>query len=329
MRNTVLGLLRGTQGEYISGEDISRGLDVSRTAVWKHIQNLRREGYVIDSNPRQGYRLRSTPDQLLPEEIMHGLGTKKLGCRIVHFASISSTNAEAKRLASLGAVEGTVVVAEAQTCGRGRLSRPWFSPDKGGIWFSIILRPSLHPTEAAKLTILGAVAVAKAIRETTGLAVEIKWPNDILFKGRKLVGILTELNAEMDAINYIVMGIGINVNVELDEFPEEIKNIASSLTREIGHDISRRLLLQAILEQLEQLYDQVIRQGFIPVFANWRTMNCTLNSEVNVVSANQQFTGLAVDIDADGALLVKKEDGVIERVLSGEVSVRRRWDYSS
>lgn len=326
MRNTVLGLLRGKQGEYVSGEDISRGLDVSRTAVWKHVQNLRQEGYVIDSNPRQGYRLISAPDQLWADEVIHGLRTKWLGRNVVHFSSIGSTNKEAKRLAAQEAVEGTVVVAESQTGGRGRLCRSWFSPGKGGIWFSVILRPKIHPTEAAKFTFLGAVAVAKAIREITGLQVEIKWPNDIHFKGRKLVGILTELSAEMDAINYIVMGIGINVNMDIEEFPVELQDVASTLKRETGSDISRRLLLQAILEELEQRYEEIRREGFATVFSTWRTMNCTLGFQVSVVTADQQFTGLAIDIDAEGALLVKKMDGLIERVLSGDVSIRRHYE---
>lgn len=323
MRNTVLGLLRDKQGEFVSGEDISKILDVSRTAIWKHIQNLRQDGYVIISNSRQGYKLTAIPDLLLPDEISYGLATKRIGRCIHYFTTIGSTNQEAKRIAAEGASEGTIVVAEAQTSGRGRMARAWFSPEKGGIWFSVILRPALHPTEAAKFTFMGAVAVARAIRKMTGLAAEIKWPNDIHFEGRKLVGILTELSAEMDAINYIVMGIGINVNVESNEFPPELQETASSLKRETGCDISRQGLLREILAQLEALYDQVMLQGFELVFAEWREMNCTLRHEVKVISSSQQFTGLALDIDNDGALLVKKANGEIEKVVSGDVSVRR------
>jgi BirA family transcriptional regulator, biotin operon repressor / biotin---[acetyl-CoA-carboxylase] ligase len=324
LRNTILELLRNNQGHFVSGEDMSRGQDVSRTAVWKHIQTLRSDGYIIESHPRQGYCLVSVPDVLLPGEIQNGLRTTHFGRKIYHFPTIGSTNQEAKRLAVEGAPHGTIVVAETQTSGKGRLARHWFSPAEGGIWFSVILRPGSPPTEAAKFTFLGAVAVAKAIRELTGLAVEIKWPNDIHYEGRKLVGILTELNAEMDAINYIVMGIGINVNVKLEEYPEELRKIVSSIQRELGQAVSRQKLLCMILEQMEYLYARALGEGFQSVFSAWRAMNCTLGYEVNVVSVNQEFTGTAVDIDEEGALLIKKTNGTLERVIAGDVSVRRR-----
>lgn len=324
MRNAILTVLRKNKGQFISGEEVSRGLDVSRTAVWKHIQSLRNEGYEIESNPRQGYCLVTVPDILTPQEIQCGLKTAFMGQRMHHFTTIGSTNQEAKRLAAEGAPEGTVVVAEAQSSGRGRLSREWFSPSQGGIWFSTILRPGLHPTQAPRFTFLGAVAVAQAIRELTGVGVEIKWPNDIHFEGRKLVGILTELNAEMDAINYIVMGIGINVNVDMEDFPVELRHIASSLKRETGHFVSRQKLLRKILEHMELLYTRVLSEGFSPIFESWRQLNCTLGFPVNVISIGSEFAGMAVDIDEEGALLVRKEDGSLERVISGDVSVRRR-----
>lgn len=323
-RNAVLSLLRGNEGAYISGEDISHMLDVSRTAVWKHIQALRREGYTIDSNPRQGYRLVNTPDLLLPNEVLNGLQTKCMGRKIHHFMTIGSTNQEAKRLASEGSPEGTIVIAETQTSGRGRLSRLWFSPESGGIWFSLILRPECQPVEAAKFTFLGAVAVANAIRSISGLAVEIKWPNDIYYQGRKLAGILTELNAELDAINFMVVGIGINVNIDRNVFPVEIQEIATSLKGETGREVSRQSLLRNILLQFEEVYDRIAVSGFGPIFTAWRRMNCTLGYEVDVSSSSQHFTGTAVDIDEEGALLIKKQDGTIERVVAGDVSIRRR-----
>lgn len=322
-RNAILDVLRANGGTFVSGEDISHMLDVSRTAVWKHIQGLRREGYIIDSNPRQGYKLTATPDLLLPKEILHGLQTSRLGRTIYHFMTIDSTNQEAKRLAADGAAEGTIVIAEQQTSGRGRMSRPWFSPATGGIWFSLILRPGVHPAQAAKFTFLGAVAVANAIRAVTGLAAEIKWPNDIHFQGRKLAGILTEMNAEMDAINFMVMGIGINVNIKTKDFPDDIREIATSLQRETTQNISRHVLLRNILQQLEALYNCIKADGFDPVFAAWRTMNCTLGHEISVSSANQQFIGMARDIDDEGALIVEKQGGGFERVIAGDISVRR------
>lgn len=324
MRNAILRLLRSNYGDFVSGEDISHMLEVSRTAVWKHIQALRNAGYVVDSNPRQGYRLTGVPDLLLPNEILSGLKTKYLGRTVHHFTTVDSTNLAAKRLAAEGASEGTVVVAEQQSCGRGRMARRWFSPASGGIWFSLILRPRIQPAEAAKYTFLGAVAIAKAIRATTGLAVEIKWPNDIHFQGRKLVGILTELNAEVDMINYIVMGIGINVNIDEQEFPDDLRGLVTSVQCETGREFSRQVLLCAVLQEFEILYEHVKNDGFNSVFKQWRDINCTLGYEVNVSSINQQFSGVAVDVDNEGALLVKRPNGVVERVLAGDVSVRRR-----
>lgn len=323
-RNAILNVLRKNEKAYVSGEDISHMLDVSRTAVWKHIQGLRREGYTVDANPRQGYRLVAIPDVLLPSEILCGLQTRCLGRSIYHFMTIGSTNQEAKRLAAEGAPEGTIVIAEKQTCGRGRLSRPWFSPETGGIWFSLILRPEVPPVEAAKFTFLGAVAVTYAIRAVTGLAVEIKWPNDIYFQGRKLAGILTELNAELDAINFIVMGIGINVNIDQTAFPADIRKTATSLRQEMSQPVSRHILLRNILQQFEVLYDCVKVDGFGSVWEAWRDMNCTLGAEVSVSSPNQQFMGRAVDIDNEGALIIERQDGTRERVVAGDVSVRRR-----
>lgn len=324
MRDAILSILRANEGAYISGEDVSRLMNVSRTAIWKHIQGLRRDGYIIDSNPRRGYRLMAVPDLLLASEILNGLQTRHIGRIIHHFMTTGSTNQEAKRLANEGAAEGTIVIAEQQTCGRGRMARPWFSPETGGIWFSLILRPGVNPAEAAKFTFLGAVAVTNAIRAVTGLAVEIKWPNDIHFQGRKLTGILTEMNAELDAINFIVMGIGINVNIDVVAFPVDIQATVTSLQREIGQKISRCMLLRNILQQFEILYDRVKAEGFAPVLTAWRSMNCTLGYEVSVSSVNQQFVGVAIDIDDEGALLIEKQDGAIERVIAGDVSVRRR-----
>lgn len=319
----VLDLLRHGACEYVSGEQISQMMDVSRTAVWKYIQALRREGYNIESNPRQGYRLVAAPDLLLPQEILNGLQTKCIGRTIHHFMTIGSTNQAAKLLAANGEPEGAIVIAEQQTEGRGRLARSWFSPETGGIWFSLILRPAVQPADAAKFTFLGAVAVGNAIRAVTGLPAEIKWPNDIHFQGRKLAGILTELSAELDAINHIVMGIGINVNIDADLFPADIRNIATSLQGETGQAISRQQLLRKILEEFETLYDEVKARGFGSVFTAWRGMNCTLGREVSVLSVSQQIEGTAVDIDEEGALIIQKQDGTRERVVAGDVTVRR------
>lgn len=323
MRERVLTLLRQHPHNFVSGEDISRALAVSRTAIWKHIQSLRQDGYVIDSHPKLGYALRGTPDRLLPEEIRWGLDTEVLGREIHYFPAISSTNNEAKQLAAAGCPEGTIVVADEQRQGRGRLARGWFSPPRGGIWLSVVLRPPFTPREAPKCTLMAAVAVARALRAETGLEVEIKWPNDIMYQGRKMVGILTELSAEMDAINFIVLGLGINANIPTDAFPSELAAIATSPQAELGRAISRIALLQRVLRELEAHYFLVRQQGFDPVLTLWRQLSCTLGRQVDCFAPDRTFSGVAVDIDCDGALIVQG-DGFTERVVAGDVSVRNK-----
>jgi len=322
MRTRILEILRKNPIEYLSGEEISRQLSVSRTAIWKHMQTLKQAGYEIEAHPRRGYRLKSLPDLLLPDEIRATLSTKKLGQgEIYYFSEIDSTNNEAKKQANLGCPEGSIVLSETQNQGRGRLSRNWFSPTGKGISLSVVLRPPFYPYDAPKCTLLAAVAVTKAIRNITGVECGIKWPNDILYQGKKIVGILTEMSAEIDAINYVVIGMGINVNIAEQEFPAELRNIATSLSIVAGHDVSRLPLLCAILTQLEQAYEDVIQHGFAGMLAEWRELSVTLGENVNVVGIGQEFSGMAVDIDNDGALLVQTDVG-IEKVLAGDVSIR-------
>ena len=322
MRSSILDLLRGAGEEYISGEEIANRLGVSRTAVWKHIKELREAGYEIVSHSRSGYSLREAPDILLPNEIKNGLHTQCIGQHIVYQESIDSTNIRAKQLAAEGAPEGTVVVAEEQGTGRGRLERSFFSPKGKGIWFSVILRPEFTPQEAPKCTLLAAVAVAMAM-ERFGLKAGIKWPNDILYEGKKLVGILTEMNAEIDRINYVVIGTGINVNIMPEDFPEDIRTAATSLAIMKGEKLPRVKFFQAVLESMEELYDVVRRQGFVPVMQKWKHYTITLGQEVNVIGIgrNESFSGIAADIDEEGALLVDTETGR-RRVLAGDVSIR-------
>ena len=322
MRSSILELLRNAGGNYVSGEEIAVQLGVSRTAVWKHIQELRQAGYDIVSHSRSGYSLRQAPDLLLPGEIRNGLETTLIGPDIRYFEDVSSTNTVAKALAADGAVEGTIVVSEAQGAGRGRLSRGWFSPAGKGIWFSLILRPDFLPQDAPKCTLLAAVAVVRAIRQFS-LSVGIKWPNDILFEGRKLVGILTEMSAEMERVNYIVIGTGINVNMDTADFPPEVVEIATSLSIMKGEHLPRVKLLQAVLTAMEELYLDVLQNGFVSVLDEWRQYSVTLGQEVRVLGIHESFVGKAVDIDEDGALLVDTEHGR-RRVLAGDVSIRPR-----
>ena len=321
MRARILKLLRQQSQDYLSGEEISRQLAVSRTAVWKHIQELKNHGYEIEAHPRKGYRLKSRPDLLLPEEIRAGLATQLLGKQIVHFYDTSSTNNEAKHLAADDAVEGTIVVSEAQTLGRGRLNRGWFSPPGGGVWVSVILRPPFPPQEAPKCTLMAAVATVEAIREASGLNCGIKWPNDILWQGRKLVGILTEMSAEMDAINFVVLGIGINVSLQESDFPEELRNIGASVSMGAEREVSRVEVLQKLLERLEYWYQVVKQEGFEPVLEAWRRESVTLGQPVRVLAGEETYDGVAEELAEDGSLLVRTENG-LRRVLAGDVSLR-------
>ena len=322
LRSRILELLRKAGEAYMSGEEIAGKLGVSRTAVWKHVKELREAGYKIKSRSRSGYTLEETPDCLLPGEIKNGLRTRFVGKDIVFFEEVDSTNRVAKQLAQKGAAAGAVVVAEAQGKGRGRLERPYFSPAGKGIWFSVILRPHILPQEAPKCTLLAAVAVAMAMKRF-GLKAEIKWPKDILHEGKKLTGILTEMSAELDRVNYIVIGTGVNVNMEEKDFPEELRGKATSLAIMKGEKLPRVAFFQAVLEALDELCTVLEEEGFAPIVARWREYAVTLGQDVHVIGATGRgsFDGRAVDIDEEGALLVETADGV-RRVLAGDVSIR-------
>lgn len=322
MRKKILELLRRSGGEPVSGEEISRLLDVSRTAVWKHIQTLKSAGYAIDSVPKKGYILKEAPDRLFPQEILSRLQTKWLGRNICYRDSVDSSNNLAKALANEGAENGLLVVAEEQGAGKGRLSRGWISPYAKGIWFSVVLRPPFLPEEASKCTLLAAVAVVKAINKIPGVRAAIKWPNDILLLGRKLVGILTEMNAEFGHINYVVIGIGINTNATPDDYPEEVRELAVSVCDAAKADFTRVDLLCDILKNMEELYEAAVSEGFGAVLQEWREYSCTLGQQVKVIAPDVTYFGTAVDIDSEGLLLVRKEDGSVEKVVAGDVSIR-------
>ena len=318
----ILELLRSVGEGYMSGEDIAQRLGVSRTAVWKRIRALRENGYDIVSHSRSGYSLREAPDLLLPQEIQPLLKTRRIGREIIHFDFTPSSNEEAKKLAAQGAADGTVVVAEEQGAGKGRLSRGWFSPRQKGIWFSLILRPAFLPQEAPKCTLLAAVAIVRAVRKF-GVEAGIKWPNDVLYEGKKFVGILTEMNAEMERIHFIVIGAGVNVNLWPEDFPPDVRDIATSLAMIKGKVLSRGRLFAEILDATEELYLGALENGFGAVFDEWRRYSVTLGQEVNVIGVNETFAGKAVDIDEDGALLLDTAVGR-RRVLAGDVSIRPR-----
>ena len=322
MRMTIVEMLKKVGKDFISGESIAGELGISRTAVWKHIQKLREHGYEIISSERRGYQLKDAPDLLLPSEIQIGLDTQIIGKAMKYFPSVDSTNHVAKALAYHGAEEGTIVVAEEQDSGKGRLDRNFYSPRGKGIWFSVILRPKFLPHDAPKFTLMAAVAVAEAMARFN-LKAEIKWPNDIMFDGRKLVGILTEITGELARINYMVIGIGINVNMSRADFPEELQDVAASLSEMNGEILSRVEIFRAVLEEFDKLYLEVKAEGFDKVIDRWKKYNVTLGKNVRVISAGdgESFTGKAIDLDEDGALVVETSQGQ-RTVYAGDVSIR-------
>lgn len=323
MKTRILEILRQTK-DWASGETLCREMGVSRTAVWKHIRTLREEGYHIEARSNLGYRLLQAPDIPLPGEIAAGLLTAVIGRQIEYLPELPSTNDTAQKLAREGCPEGTVVVTECQTGGKGRMGRPWFSPRGKGLWFTIVLRPPVNPAETPQVTMVAAVAVAEAVRAHTGVESGIKWPNDILVQERKLCGILVELNAEMDRVNFMVAGMGLNVNVPRSEFPPEIRDTATSLQAESGRHIPRVPLLRALLKSFEDWYRLWLDEGFAPILSRWRELCVTLDCPVTVHTIRESYTGHAINVDETGALLVKTEDGSIERLLAGEGTLRKR-----
>jgi BirA family biotin operon repressor/biotin-[acetyl-CoA-carboxylase] ligase len=317
----VLGFLAEAGDEFVSGEAISDKLGLSRAAVWKHVNALRAQGYRIDAVPARGYRLVEIPDRLGKLELLPLLNTRELGQVLHWFEEVGSTNDVAKRLAEEGAAHGEVVVAEAQTAGRGRRGRSWSSPARRSVYLSAVLRPDLTPPRAAELTLLASVAVCEAARQA-GVQASIKWPNDVLAGGRKLAGILTELAADLDQVQWVVLGIGVNVNLAREDFPPELRDVATSLAIERGQRVPRALFAAAMLSALEEWLDRHAAEGFAPVREAWRAMSDTLGRDVRVRTGDRGVEGLAEDIDASGALLVRTPAG-IERILSGDVELLR------
>ncbi len=325
MKDKIIRMLRQKDG-YVSGEDISDVLGVSRTAVWKTINTLRDEEYIIDSSSRKGYKLIESPDVLSQVEIEPYLSTKYIGRNIIYYDTLDSTNNKARDMAIEGAEEGLVVIAEEQTKGRGRLGRVWTTPKLSSAAFSIAVRPSIKPEDASGLTLIMGDAVCRAIRKVTGLNAKIKWPNDIIVNGKKVCGILTEMNAEIERINYIVLGVGININV--DKFPEDIKHIATSLNLELGKLVSRKEIVAEVFNEFEMLYDDFKENGLKNIMDEFKSFSVTLGKKVRVISINEEFEGEAIDITDDGLLVVKLEDGSTRNVISGDVSVRGISGYA-
>lgn len=319
MKDDILQVLKDA-GDFVSGQELSRRLGVSRNAVWKHIRALREEGYAIDSVTNRGYRLKNIPDILNEAEIKDGLKTFKLGCSILSLDTVDSTNEEIKRQARKGAEHGLVCVAETQSAGKGRLGRKWSSTPGAGIFMSVLLRPDIPPLEVSGITLAAGLAVCKAVQKTTGCDAKIKWPNDVVIGRKKICGILTEMSAESDRVEFVVVGIGVNVNT--DAFPEEISHKATSLKIETGKQIDRRALLREILLQLEIYTDEFLLNTCGSITGEYKENCVTIGREVSVARGGEQMTGMAVDITLGGSLVVKRQDGTLTEIGSGEVAVQ-------
>ena len=324
MKERVLRVLKENTPEYISGEMLSRRLGVSRTAVWKYVNELKKEGYAIESSTKKGYKLVPASDILNEYEIRWGLETEVIGKDIRYFDEIDSTNNYAKRIAYDGCKEGTVIVADCQTAGRGRLGRSWLSSAGKGIWMSVILKPRIAPEDVQIITLAASVAVCRAIAAVTGIHAEIKWPNDVQVGGRKLCGILTEMEAEIDRVAFVVVGIGLNVTLRREQMDPAFRETATSLAEEGAVGVRRAALVQAILARFEGAYDHLLGGRFSVVPDQWRALSVSLGQAVRVLGLDGQVTveGVAEAVDEEGALLVRDGAGEVHRVLSGEVSLR-------
>lgn len=318
MKEKIINLLKSQTG-YISGQDLSDNLKISRAAIWKHISELREADYEISAVPHLGYKLDLVPDRLFPHEIYHNLKTKIIGKKIYHLETAVSTMDIAYKLAQEGAFEGTIVCAETQTKGRGRLLRSWNSPKYKGIYFSLILRPNISAQEASKLTLITALSICEAIKEATGLNTKIKWPNDIMLEGKKIAGILTEMQAEQDRIHFVVVGVGLNVNTKKEELPD----FAASIKEFSGTHICRIELLKAILRKIESNYINFKNKGFKNILEKSKSISFTIGRHIKVNSQNKTIEGQALDIDLDGSLVIRKEEGILEKVFSGDVVTLR------
>ena len=301
-KKQILKALRD-YGDYISGEILSEQLGISRVSIWKHVRSLKEDGYVIEASAR-GYRLVSSPDLMLPYEF------PGLEERIHYFPEIGSTMDAARELAKKGAGEGTIVIAEVQTRGRGRLSREWLSP-KGGIYFTLLLRPRISPAYAPRINLMASVAVAATIRKLFGLNAELKWPNDVLIEGKKLCGILAEMDAEMDVVNFVNLGIGINANTSIPQFEKTV----TSLKHALGKEISRKKFLSALLVEINRRQARLMKANLLE---EWKKLSVTLNKDVRIVAPGEVIVGQAIDIDTTGALIVKGKDGSVKKAVAGD-----------
>lgn len=317
----ILAALRAAGDDAVSGAELSQRLGLSRAAVWARIEELRRLGYEIEARPHVGYRLRRAPDLLHADDLLARLGRTRVIGRDIHvFKTTTSTNDVVEKLARDGVREGVVVFAEAQTQGRGRLGRRWISPAGKGLWFSVLLRPDLCPAETTKLTVMAATALRRAVADLTGLAPAVKWPNDLVVNARKVAGILTELSAEVDRVRHVILGIGVDVNLNPPDFPPHLRATATSLKAESGKLVSRPALAAAILRELDADYARLRAGQFAALAEEWAQHCSTLGRAVVIQVGDRCLSGRAEALDDEGALLLRTEHGHLERIQGGDVT---------
>lgn len=319
VRQALLDAFKNANGKFISGEKLAQNIGCSRTAIWKHIEDLKKDGFHVEAVRKKGYRLLEQSNKLSENEIYLGLETEEIGRSVYFFESVTSTQKVAKEYAMNGAKHGTLIVADEQTEGRGRMVRKWYSPKGTGIWASFILRPDIQIQHAPQLTLLSAVAVVQAIKKVTHITPEIKWPNDILISGRKVCGILTELQAEEDRIQSVILGIGINVNQDKNDFSAEIIKKATSLKIQLGKTVNRSSLIQSLCYYIEQLLHLYISEGFTPIKSLWETYAVSIGKRISARTVKGTFDGVALGINNEGVLLLKQDNGDIVEIISADI----------
>ncbi|MGX4598174.1 biotin--[acetyl-CoA-carboxylase] ligase [Faecalimicrobium sp. JNUCC 81] len=319
MKNKIIEIILNKGNEFISGEELSKQLGISRAGIWKHIKTLKEEGYNIESVNKKGYRLAEKPvDLLTHQNICHDLNTDFIGNNIIHFQTIDSTNDYAKKIAS-EKEDGTVIISEEQTKGKGRLGRQWYSKSHEGIWMSIVLKPNIMPYKAPFITLIAGASIVKALNDLE-VNTLIKWPNDIILNGKKISGILTELSAEIERVNHIVLGMGINVKTM--EFSQEICDIATSLYKE-GYKVSRVDIVRNILNEFEKLYIDYVNNNSKEETLNiCRQYSAIIGKDIYILNGDNKEQVKCLDINEDGNLIVEKQDKTTREIMSGEVSIR-------
>lgn len=320
MEEKILNELKNAD-DYISGEILSSTLQVSRTAIWKHINNLKAKGYIIEGVSKKGYKLLSSPDLIDKSEVISLLETSQIGKNIVYFNEIDSTNIKAKELAQQNVETGSLIVAEKQTLGSGRFNRKWISPN-GGLWFTLVLRPNISPMEAPKITQIAAASVYKTLKDLN-IDVNIKWPNDIHLNDKKLCGILAEMKCDMDSVHYLVLGIGMNININRDDFKDDTKSIATSLKIEFNKQFSRTEILSSFLNHFEKLYLRFVNYlDLSETISICRNNSNIFGKQAKLITYNKEEIVTCVSLSDAGDLIVKDSQGNEKAVLTGEISFK-------